>query len=322
MSIESLVLGIDVGGTGTKMGLVDTTGHLTAFRKIPTNAHGDDPAPFLTRFYKQIDQIIASTDHKIAGIGVSMHGELDNDHQGPIICSNTPALRGIFMRDLLEERYQLPVIINNDLTAHTLGEYYFGSGHGVQRFMCMAIGTGLGAGVIINGKPLIIDGGNSGNTGLIVIAPTGPVDANGIKGSAEALCGVPGIERLARERYGHKVPAHEVIASARKGDDQIAVEIMGQIGAYLGHTLASLSVIFYPHKIVLTGGTTTAGPVLLDACRERFDELVGGFFSKISQGPKSHYQTVEIVLGGQGSETGILGAVVELLGLFTSQENQ
>lgn len=246
----SLALGIDIGGTNTKMGLVSHDGKIMTLRKMPTDAHDDSPEPFLQRLYTLIDEVLASSTDKIIGIGVSMHGELDEEMRGPVLGLNTPALCGVDMRDLLTKRYQKQVIIYNDLTAHTLGEYYFGCGQGIKRFMCLAVGTGLGAGVLLNGKPLFIDGGNSGNTGLIIIDPNGSVGANGIKGSAEDLCGVSGIERLALERYGHSVSAYEVIRATRDGQDEIAIEIMQQIGRYLGHTLASLSVIFYRKSVV------------------------------------------------------------------------
>lgn len=312
---HTLAIGIDIGGTHTKLGLVNSTGRISAFRRIPTEARGADPMPFVTRLLAQIGELLAAAEGPVAGLGVSMHGELDDERRGPIIASNTPALRNFDMRGTLERAYRLPVDVYNDLTAHSLGEYYFGAGRGVERFMCLAIGTGLGAGVIVRGKPLIIDGGNSGNTGLIILDPQGPVDNNGIRGSAEGLCGVRGIERLARERYGHDVPAHRVIAAAREGNDPIATGIIRQIGAYLGQTLASLSVIFYPHRIALTGGTAAAGPVLLAACRESFEALVGPFFRDIATNTRGHFREVEIVLGEQGNETGLLGAVVALLGL-------
>lgn len=315
MASTRFALGIDVGGTHTKLGCIDRSGQITGFRRIPTDAQGTDPGSFLDRLFSTADDLLTGAVDGPVGIGVSMHGELDADRRGPVIAGNTPALRNFDMRGALEHRYQLPVDVYNDLTAHSLGEYYFGVGQGVKRFMCLAIGTGLGAGVIVDGKPLIIDGGNSGNTGLIIIDPAGPVDNNGIRGSAEALCGVRGIERLARARYGAPIAAHDVITAARNNSDPVAVEIIQQIGTYLGQTLASLSVIFYPHRIALTGGTTAAGPVLLDACRTTFDTLVGSFFRDIAANTNGHFQEVEIVLGEQGSETALLGAVVELLGI-------
>lgn len=314
MSGDSPVLGIDIGGTHTKLGLVHRDGEISRFRKIPTNADGDDPQPFLNELFPQIDAVRDGAT--IRGIGISMHGELDEKRRGTVLGLNTPALCGVDLRSIFEERYRLPVIVNNDLMAHTLGEYYFGSGRGIERFMCLAVGTGLGAGVMVNGKPVYIDGGNSGNTGLVILDPDAPVAANGIKGSAEGLCGVRGIEAMAHERYGRDVSAYEVITAAYRGDDPTATDIMTQIGRYLGQTLATLSVIFYPHRIVLTGGTTAAGDVLLDACRTQFDVLVGGFFRKVSDLPWSHYRYPEIILGESGSESGIQGAAVELLGLY------
>ena len=306
------VLGIDIGGTNTKLGLVQPDGTIRLSSKIPTNAKGSNPDDFFARLFAAVDDLRAAAGADLLGIGVSAHGEVDRERRRPIIAGNTPALRNVDVRGRIEQRYGLPVVMNNDLTAHALGEYYFGCGNGIERFMCMAIGTGLGAALIVEGKPLIIDGGNSGNTGLIVIAPDAPRDSNKIRGSAESLCGVPGIERLARERYGRPLTAYEVISAARVGDDPIAVAIMTQIGDWLGLTLASLSVIFYPQRIALTGGTAAAGDVLLNACRARFDDLVGDFFRDLAANTGGNFKDVEIVLGEGGGETGLLGAAVEM----------
>lgn len=306
------VLGIDIGGTHTKLGLVRPDGSLTAVTRIPTDAHGHDPEPFFGRLFTAVDALIPAAGNDLLGIGISSHGEVDRERRRPVLAGNTPALRNVDLRGAVERRCGLPVVMNNDLTAHALGEYFFGCGQPIERFMCMAIGTGLGAALIVDGQPLIIDGGNSGNTGLIILEPDAPRGRNGIRGSAEDLCGVPGIERLALARYSRAVPAHDVIAAARAGGDPIAEGIMKQVGAWLGHTLASLSVIFYPHRIALTGGTASAGAVLLDACRARFDDLAGDFFRDLAANTGGTFHDVEIVLGEGGADTGILGAAVEL----------
>ena len=320
--MQASVIGVDIGGNHTKIGLVNRAGQLSGYRSMPTDASGNDPQPFLQRLFAHLDALIAEQAAPLAGIGVSMHGELDDDERGTVLGLNTPSLIGVDMRGLLEQRYHTPVRIYNDLTAHTLGEYYFGCGQGARRFMCLAVGTGLGAGVVVDGKPLLIDGGNAGNTGLIILDPDAPVGPTGIKGAAEDLCGVAGIEHMARERYGRAVPAHEVIRAARDGDDVQATAIMQQVGLYLGQTLASLSVIFYPHRIALTGGTTTAGEVLLSACRDQFETLVGQFFDDIAVLPGSHYRKAEIMLGEGGPNSGILGACVELLGLSGASDGE
>ena len=307
-----IVLGVDIGGTNTKLGLIHPDGRISEGGKIPTEARGSDPAPFFARLFAATDGLVERGGADLLGIGISAHGEVDRERRRPIIAGNTPALRNVDVRGAVEARYGLPVVMNNDLTAHALGEYVFGSGSGVERFMCLAMGTGLGAAVIVDGKPLIIDGGNSGNTGLIILDPTAPRDSNGIRGSAEGLCGVPGIERLALARYGRAVPAHEVIAAARAGADPVAVGIMTQVGQWIGQTLASLSVIFYPHRIALTGGTASAGAVLLETCRATFDDLVGDFFRDLAAHTGGNFRDVEIVLGEGGGDTGILGAAVEV----------
>lgn len=306
---NKLALGIDIGGTNTKLALVTPAGELGEVHRMPTAAHGSDPAPFFARLYDLIDPVLAEAD--VIGIGVSTHGAIADDRSGPVACNNTPALRGVNMRGLLAERYDLPVILNNDLTAHTLGEYHFGTGQGSRHFMAMAIGTGLGAGIIINGEPLRFVYGNAGDTGRLILEPDGPPDVYGVRGSAEALCGVPGIERLARENYGWNTDARTVISAARVGSDERATAIMAQIGMYLGTTLANLALLFYPDRIALTGGTAAAGEVLRAACQRQFDALLGDYYYTVTGLMDESFRQAEIVLGG-GGETGILGAVVEL----------
>ena len=307
-----LALGIDIGGTGTKLGLVDVDGRVQGFRSFPTDARGSDPAPFLSKLHTHVAQLLNEAESNVIGIGVSAHGFIDDERRGPIACESTPALRGVDLRGWLEEHFALPVVVNNDLTAHVLAEHQFGSGRGVRRFMVLAVGTGLGAGVIIDGEPLRFLGGTAGDTGRVILQPGGPKCAYGVSGAAEALCGVAAIERLARERYGRTLTAREVITAARQGDDEIATGIMQEIGANLGRLLASLSAIFFPHRIALTGGTTAAGQVLLDACRQQFEEIMGEYHRIESRLQGDLYNGVEIVLGETGAEAGVLGAVVEL----------
>ncbi len=318
----TLALGIDIGGTHTKLGLVNPLGEISAFRRIPTDARGHDAGPYLDKLTATAQAILAEADAPIIGVGLSAHGHWDDARRTSVLCENTPALQGLEMAKILEDAFALPVVINNDLTAHALAEYVYGSGYGVRRFMVMAIGTGLGVGVIVNGEPLRYIEGTPGDSGRLILEPGGAPDVLGVRGSAEGLCGVAGIERMAAERYGREIRAYEVIQAARVGNDPIANAIMTQVGTYLGQALALLSPVFLPNKIALTGGTTEAGPVLLEAVQAQFDAWMGDYHRTLAREAPDYYSEIEIVIGEMRGETGVVGAVVELFqnaGLITSR---
>jgi glucokinase len=315
-----IALGVDIGGSYTKIGLVSVEGQVSAFRRIATTAKGTDPQPFLSDLIANVRQVQAAAPEPLIGVGISTHGYIDDARRGPIVCANTPALRGVDLRGLFEGQIGLPVTVNNDLTAHALAEYHYGSGRGTRRFLCMALGTGLGAGVVINGQALRFVGGTAGDTGRVIVEPDGPADVYGARGSAEALCGIPGIERLALSYYGHPVTATDVIQAAREGTDERAIRVMGQVGVYLGQALASLCSIYLPDRVALTGGTAEAGPVLLEACRQRFDQLVDDYHRVIAELAPDFSSGVDIVLGEMRGETGMVGAVVEIFQSYAETE--
>ncbi len=162
----------------------------------------------------------------------------------------------------------MPIVVTNDLIAHSLAEYYFGIGKTYKRFLSVAMGTGVGCTMILNGEPVILFGGTSGDCGRIIIDPNAEISCGmSVRGSAEALCGTRGIEYLAKKYYEEieNLVARDVIIKAREGKDEIAIKVMKKIGFYLGHLLANLSVIFFPQIIAITGGTVTG--ILIFFCR-------------------------------------------------------
>lgn len=307
-----IALGVDIGGTHTKLGLVTLDGKLTGLRRFDNKAQ-TTAAPFLENLMASVSDLLEQAGGQARGIGVSVHGFVDAQGRGPVMCPNTPALMGLDLRGVLEQRFRLPVLISTDLTAHTLGEYAYGSGRGTRRFLCMAIGTGLGAGVIVDGKPLRYLGGGAGDTGHVILEPGGPACAMGCRGCAEALCSVAGIERYAREVMGQDLTASEVVTLARQGSLQ-AVEVIAQVGAWLGQALATLCSIYLPNRVALSGGIAEAGEALLNPCRQRFAELVGNYHKTANQMFGSQeYSGVEIVLAEMRAHSGVVGAAAEFL---------
>ena len=305
-------IGVDIGGTNTKVGIVDALGNLYNHTSFQTEARGRDPSLFLSKLELAARELLAGLPVPPVGVGISSHGYLDDAARGPLVCHSTPALKGVDLRGWAEQTFECPARVSNDLIAHALGEYCFGSGRGSHRFMCMAVGTGFGVGVIENGRHLRLVGQTTGDAGRLILESSGPKCNYGVPGSAEALVGVANIQRLARGRYGSTKTAHEIIAAARRGDDPIAVGIIRDIGRYLGTALASLSAMFLPDRVAITGGTAEAGEQLLQACRERFEELAGEYHRILREEFSPVYQGMEIVLGSNRSESGLLGATVEI----------
>lgn len=309
---EPIALGFDIGGSTTKVGLVSHSGKILAIEKTPTDVEIIGLDRFLTKFLALIHTMLAQAGRPVAGIGGTFLGWIDEARSGPYLCINAPSLHGLNLRKILDEQFGLPVKLIDDSNAHALAEYSFGTGQGCRRFMNLAMGTGLSAAIILYGKPLEFTCGCAGDTGHMILRPGGPSCSAGCKGCGEALIGVAGIERLALEKYGAPVSARQVIELARNGLDPLATAVIIEIGGYAGELLASLSHIFLPERISLSGGTANAGEVLLKAVQERFEYLVGDYHRLYASRSGGYYNGVEIVLGKLKEETGLIGATVGL----------
>jgi glucokinase len=306
---EVYAVGIDIGGTFTKAGLVAADGTVAHLIRIPTAAHSD-PTEYLDRLHALLSEWTA--EHPV-GIGISLPGFLAPDLRSIRFNPNTPSLVGIDFVSLFGS-FRLPVRIEQDLNTPSLSEHAFGAGRGSVRFMTASMGTGAGVGVMIDGDLLRFTGNSAGDTGHIILEPDGPACQVGCHGCAEALVTISAVEREARSRLaGRDVPqewrslspeflaARQVIEAARAGD-AFAVEIMSLIGRRIGQWLACLAPIFLPDRIALCGGIVEAGASLLEACRERFLQLTA-----------ADYARCEIVLGRFGELAGVTGAATPFL---------
>lgn len=264
-------IGVDVGGTHTKVARVAPGGKIARRTVIATGARGD-PSAFLTQLLETLGELVADASPR--GIGVALPGFLADDRRSIAFSPNTPALVGVDFVSLIE-RFGLPVFVEQDLNAPALAEYHFGAGRGTRRFMAAAIGTGLGASAIVDGEPLRFTGNTAGDNGHIILDPGGPACTAGCHGCAEAMIAAPAIERAVEGRF----PARAVIEAARAGEPR-AVDVLRGIGRWLGQWLASLTPIFMPERVALCGGVTEAGGALLDACIARFHELAGPDYTR------------------------------------------
>ncbi|MGQ9683962.1 MAG: ROK family protein, partial [Anaerolineae bacterium] len=140
--LPPLALGLDIGGSRTKLGLVDSSGMVVEGHSFVTLAQGQDPGPFIERLLMEIRDMLGPRRRQIIGIGASFLGWLNESGTGPQFCMNLPALHEVDFKNLLADAFDLPVLVHDDVTAHTLAEYHYGFGRGSRRFMCLAMGTG------------------------------------------------------------------------------------------------------------------------------------------------------------------------------------
>lgn len=293
-------IGIDIGGTHTKLAIVSENGETLHLEKFPT-ASRSDTTEYLDDLIQSIQRLVEQT--LVTGIGLAAPGFLSPDRRSIRYNPNTPALVGIDFVDLLD-RFHLPVRLEQDLNVPTVAEYYFGEFRGAPRLMTASIGTGLGAGFMIGDRVLDFSGSTIGDTGHIILEPDGPTCTAGCHGCAEALIATPNIERLAKKyapNSSQPMKAQEVISAAKEGQNW-AIQIIEEIGNWLGQWLASLSPIFLPSHILLCGGVAETGELLRRKAEARFRELGG-----------PEYTQCVIALSRFGGRAGVIGAAAPFL---------
>lgn len=257
---------IDIGGTGTKTGVIAEDGGVLSRTTIPTSAeHG--PAQLVDRIAATLRPLLeaaAANGQAASGVGVSIAGFLDREHTAMFANANLPSLWGFPLRTALAERLALPCRLEVDTNASTVAEYRYGAGRGSARLLAVTIGTGMGGGVIIDGKLLRYTGECAGDLGHIIVDPKGRLCTCGARGCLEAMvCTAAITERAAGRGF------RDVLSGAQRGEPA-SVEALAETGRWLGLGLASLSPLFAPDRIVVGGGVAAAGDLLVESARAAY----------------------------------------------------
>ncbi len=277
--------GVDLGGTTVKIAFFDETGMMLAKWEILTVTEGGgsqilpDIAASIRQFLEQ--KIIDPAD--IIGVGIGVPGPVSS--KGVVNkCVNLGW--GVF--NIAEELSRLvgfPVSAGNDANVAALGEYWKGGGQGSENMVFVTLGTGVGGGIVIDGKLLYGAHGSGAEIGHMVLDRNEPEACNcGKHGCVEQYCSATGIVRLARQamaasslnsKLHHFAPltCKDIFDSAKAGD-ALALEVLEQFYHYMGEFLGSLCSVIDPDAVVLGGGVSRAGQVLLDGIRPYFDQYV------------------------------------------------
>ena len=272
---EGIVVCLDIGGTSTKAGLCGPSGEVQQLGSIPSRGPVD---AFAEQLSELVRQSVEAAPGPVVGLGVAVAGFLDEARDQLIYNSNLAWLERFPLRRFLAEHFDGPVELEVDSNAAALAEYYLGSGNGSSRFLCLAAGTGLGVGMVVNGHALRFVYGCMGDAGHVIVQPNGPLCACGGHGCAEVLISAP---RLAEEYRTAKGIAGELtlreVIEASRGGDKTATAILERAGEWLGLATASLANIFYPDRIAYAGGLAEAGAVVLDSAQRAFEYAAGNF---------------------------------------------
>jgi glucokinase len=290
-----LSIGIDIGGTGTKFGIVDSDGNLLFSSEMSTRNHAEIDG-FIDELYDNLSPLIeqAGGIGRIKGIGLGAPN--GNYYTGTIEYAPNLPWKGILpLAKLVEAKFQLPVIMTNDANAAALGEMMYGVAKGMRDFIMITLGTGVGSGIVANGKLIYGHDGFAGELGHCIIIPDGRMhEGTGKRGSLESYASATGVRLTALELLAQsdrpsllrdvpkeKLDSKKVYEAAMEGDE-LAKEIFEYTGKILGMALANAVMFSSPEAIVLFGGLTKAGDLILKPTREHMEaNLIQVFQNKV-----------------------------------------
>ncbi len=308
--MKKYVFGVDVGGTTVKLGLFDAQGNVLDKWEIPTRTEDEgshilpDIADSIREKMKRIDK------DSVLGVGVGAPGPIDS--KGVVHRAVNLGWGTFSIKDTLEDLLNVPVMAGNDANVAALGEMWMGGGQGCRDLIMVTLGTGVGGGIIIDGRILTGSGGAGGEIGHMHVEDEEEESCNcGNKGCLEQYSSATGITRLANRLLaasgrdsvlrGREVSAKSVF-DAVKAKDPLAVETAEKFGKYLGDALASIACVVNPEAIVIGGGVSKAGEILIDYIRPHYEK-------NVFHGSRE----VKFSLATLGNDAGIYGAAKLLL---------
>lgn len=308
------IVGVDLGGTTTKLAFITTDGEIVHKWEIPTD-NTNEGQKITVNIANAIDEKLVEhnqTKNNILGIGMGAPGPVNYEAGIVLNVVNLGWPDQYPLKDRLEAATSLPAAIENDANCAALGEMWIGAGDGAKDLVCVTLGTGVGGGVIVDGKVVQGINGAAGEIGHITAIPSGGAPCNcGKTGCLETVASATGIVRLARIELakGRKGKLSEKLAEngsitakdvfdAARNHDEVAQSVLDEISFHLGFVLANIANTLNPEKIVLGGGVSKAGDILLDPVISHFEKFA---FSAVRDSTK-------LALATLGNDAGVLGA--------------
>ncbi|WP_116247407.1 ROK family glucokinase [Nocardiopsis sp. FIRDI 009] len=309
---DALTIGVDIGGTKVAAGVVTAEGHVLARLRTETPERSKSPAVVEETIVGVVRELMR--EFTVVAVGVGAAGFVDEQRANVLFAPHL-SWRREPLRDALSDRLDLPVVVENDANAAAWAEVRAGAGQGVDNVVVVNLGTGIGGAVVLGGRLHRGRYGLAGEFGHMTVVPGGHRCECGNRGCWEQYASGNAVTREARELVRAESPVARVLHQAVGGDadlitgplvselaskgDRACVEILEDVGTWLGTGLANLAAAFDPELFIIGGGVSEAGELLLGPARTAFERNLTG---------RGYRPTARVVAAALGNEAGLIGA--------------
>jgi glucokinase len=308
-----IVIGMDIGGTYTKYGFVDRSGNSYMEGSVETTGHPDIDS-YLENLFSTIHTSLEKADQEFNIKGIGIGAPNGNYYNGTIEYAPNLNWKGVIhLADLIKKYHDVPVVLTNDANAAAIGEMMYGGARSMKDFIVITLGTGLGSGIVINGRVVYGHDGFAGEMGHIVAVDNGRQCGCGKKGCLETYASATGIKRTVFELLSERcessilrdIPFNEMtsknIAEAAESGDKIAMKAFEITGKILGKNLANAVAFSSPEAIFLFGGLAQSGDLIITPTKENMEKnLLKIFRNKVKLLPSGLQNKNAAVLGTAG----------------------
>jgi glucokinase len=303
---DNLVFAADLGGTNMRVALVDQSGKIHHRLKQPT-PHGESPQVVIDALTSALAQCDSASRGQTVAASIMVPGTVDRANERVVQAPNLPSLNDFRLKQELEKQFNFPVVLENDANAAAVGEHWMGAARGVGTVVCVTLGTGVGGGIILEGKLWRGAHGSAGEIGHTTVEPFGGLECKcGNTGCLELFASATGLVRMTREDLAvssssilkvEELTAAQVYDAGVAGDD-VALRVFAKLGDYLGVGLANLIDLIDPDLIVIGGGVANGWKLFEVQMHEQVNARTF----------KATPPLVKIVPAECGDDAGLLGA--------------
>lgn len=316
MPDKEFAIGIDIGGGSTKIGLVSSAGEILDRAQVVVSER-DDAGRIIGQYARAITELMGANPNATpSGIGIGFPGRIHSDNMSGTL-GNLPALDDIPLAARIAAAFSLPARMQNDATAAGMAEALFGKAKGVDRSLLITVGTGIGVAFTVRGKPFVTSGGGLGDAGHLIINHKDPERCRlGCLGCLESVASGDALDRHAKRfaldnrasalarsaaKSGRQVNASDIIHCARNGD-AVATEMLADAGSWIGRAAATWVHLFAPDVILIGGGLSAAGELLLRPIEAGARRC----------GLALYLENTRFSLASLGNDAGMIGAAAQM----------